>query len=254
MALRCRRSGGVAARVLLCLAASLIGSAQATGTAVAAAAAVVAERPVGTAAVPADHHLRAAQRQAHGQPALVALARPACAHAAAPRTAALALQALAQAEAYHRAERAMERPRADRLLQAVVLRGCAAYHASRLQPGASHPVWWHTRLRIDSVRPAATGFSVQASAGHVNGPVAGSRITFARALHHACFVATDAGGQAACTMVDTHPHGGRPDAWAEAHEGPIIATLAGSVSPTRVELPAVEVRELPVFTSAPAWR
>jgi hypothetical protein len=115
-------------------------------------------------------------------------------------------------------------------------------------------VWWHSQLQFDGIRPAATGFQIQARAQTADGAVASSRITFARGLHHACFVSTDLQGQAGCVMVDTHPHGGRPDAWAEAHEGPFIATFAGSVSPTRVELPAVAFRDLPVFASAPAFR
>ncbi|GCL62882.1 hypothetical protein [Pseudaquabacterium pictum] len=210
--------------------------------------------PAGTTGVPSDSHLRAAQRQARGQPALAALVRHHCAQTAAPKTAALARQALEQAEAAHRAERALPRPEPDRLLQHVVLRSCAAHHATRLQPGASFAVWWHTRLAIDSMRPTATGFEALARASTVNGAVASSRVTLARGLHHACFMATDATGQAACVLVDTHPHGGRPDAWAEAHEGPVIATFAGSVSPDRVELPAVAFRDMPVFASPPAWR
>ena len=217
------------------------------------AAVTAGEPPTGLAAVPADSHLRAAQRQSKGQPALAALVRRHCARTAAPKTAGLARQDLEQAEAAHRAERALPRPQPDRLLQAVVLRGCAAYHATRLQAGASFPVWWHTRLDIHSVRPTATGFEVQAQASTVNGAVVSSRITLARGLHHACFMATDASGQAACVLVDTHPHGGRPDAWAEAHEGPVIASFAGSVLPDRVELPAVTVRDMPVFASLPAW-
>ncbi|MDH4393244.1 MAG: hypothetical protein QE285_17705 [Aquabacterium sp.] len=206
------------------------------------------------AGVAAAAHLQAAQRQARGDAPSMAMFKRQCALSQAPRTAALAVQQLRQAEADHQAERALPRPRADRLLQMVVARGCAAHHATRLQPGLSYPVWWHSQLRFDGIRPAATGFEIQARAHTADGAVATSRITFARGLHHACFVLTDAQGLAACVMVDTHPHGGRPDAWADAHEGPFVATLAGSVSPTRVELPAVEFRDLPVFASAPVWR
>lgn len=224
--------------------------------ALAAATAATAAQQAGGEGVPAASHLRAAQQQARADPALTAMVRRQCAGRGAgkPATAAQALLQLQQAEAAHRDERAWPRPRADRLLQAVVARGCAAYHATRLQPGASFPVWWHTALRIDGVRLAATGYEVQARAITADGPVAGSRVTFSRGLHHACFVPTDLAGQAACVMVDTHPHGGRPDGWAEAHEGPVVATFAGSVSVTRVALPAVEFRDLPVFASAPAWR
>lgn len=204
--------------------------------------------------VAAAAHLQAAQRQARGDAPALAVFKRACAASQAPATAALAVQQLRQAEADHQAERARPRPQPERLLQAVVARGCAAYHATRLQPGQSHPVWWHSQLRIDSVRPAATGLAVQAQVSTADGVVASSRITLARGLHHACFVLTDAQGLAACAMVDTHPHGGPADAWAEAHEGPVIATFAGSVSPTRVELPAVAFRDLPVFASAPAFR
>lgn len=244
------RSCAAGTSALLALACAPVAAQAAAGPATAPSKAPTADQ----AAVPARHHLLAAQQQARGQPALVVLVRRQCANAAASRTADLALQALAQAEADHRAERALPRPQADRLLQAVVLRGCTAYHATRLQAGASFPVWWHTVLRIDGVRPAATGFEVQARATTSHGPVTSSRITFSRGLHHACFVSTDAVGQAACVMVDTHPHGNRSDAWAEAHEGPLVATFAGSVSAARVDLPAIESRDLPVFASAPAWR
>lgn len=211
------------------------------------------ESSAGHTSVSADSHLRAAQRQSKGQPALASLVRRHCGQSAAPKTAALARQGLEYAEAAYRAERALSRPQPDRLLQAVVLRGCAAYHATRLQVGASFPVWWHTRLDILSVRPTATGFEVHAHASTVNGAVASSRVTLARGLHHACFMDTDATGQAVCVLVDTHPHGGRPDVWAEAHEGPVIATFAGSVSLDRVELPAVAFRDMPVFVGLPSW-
>lgn len=208
----------------------------------------------GAAGVPAAAHLQAAKRQARGDAAAMAVFQRACAASQTPGTAALAARQLQQAEADHQAERAQPRPQADRLLQMAVARGCAAYHATRLQPGQSYPVWWHSRLQFDGIRPAATGFEIQARATTTQGAVASSRVTFARGLHHACFVLTDNRGHAACAMVDTHPHGGRPDAWAEAHEGPFVATLAGSVSPTRVELPAVAFRDLPVFASAPVFR
>lgn len=255
MAPWCLRSCAVSLLALLAL-ASVPGAAQAASGAASTApiAALTTAPTAGPAAVPAHSHLLAAQRQSRGQPALVAMVRRHCARSAAPKTAALALQALTGAEAAHRAVRALPRPQPQQQLQAVVLRSCAAHHATRLQPGASFPVWWHTRLDIDSVRPTATGFEVQARASTAQGAVASSRVTLARGLHHACFIATDASGQAACVMVDTHPHGGRPDAWAEAHEGPVIATFAGSVSPERVELPAVAVRDMPVFASLPAWR
>ena len=207
-----------------------------------------------TVVVAAAAHLQAAQRQARSDATSMAVFKRSCGLSQAPRTATLAVQQLRQAEADHQAERAQPRPQADRLLQAVVARGCAAYHATRLQPGQSYPVWWHSQLQFDGIRPAATGFQIQARAQTADGAVASSRITFARGLHHACFVSTDVQGQAACVMADTHPHGGRPDAWAEAHEGPFIATFAGSVSAIRVELPAVAFRDLPVFASAPAFR
>lgn len=198
----------------------------------------------------ATTHLRAAERQAVGDESLkAAFARWCLTSSSAPETAALAVRRLGQAEADHQAERALPRPRANRLLLAVVLRSCAAFHATRLQPGASYPVWLHTQIRIEGSRPTAAGLEMQARATTVDGAVANSRITFSRGLHHACFASTDATGKATCTMVDTHPHseGGMGSGWAEAHEGPVVATLAGSVSASRVELPAVGFLDLPVF-------
>jgi hypothetical protein len=229
-----RRLGGWAL-VLMCTAV----------TAAAAAAPAAAPLP----SVPADAHLQAAQRQARGHPVLQQAVRRACASSAAPTGAAAAEQALREAEADYQRERAQARPDAARLLQAVVLRGCAAYHATRLQPEVSHPVWLHTRLTIDAVRPGLTGFEVQARATTIGGTARPSRVTFSRGLHHACFVSTDAAGLGGCTMVDTHPHGDRVNGWAEAHEGPLVATYAGNVSATVVQLPAVETREFPVFSS-----
>ena len=201
---------------------------------------------------PAEQHLQAAQRQARGDaPLQRPVLKRACArHRQAPRTAAVwQSRQLQQAEAIHQQERAQARPDTARLLQVVVLRGCAAYHATRLQPGVSHPVWLHTRLRIESLRPGSTGFAVQARASSAAGGALPSRVTFSRGLHHACFTTTDAVGLASCTMVDTHPHGDRINGWAEIHEGPLVATYSGSVSATVVQLPAVETREFPVFTS-----
>jgi len=220
---------------------------------VAASALATAPAPAGVA-VDAKAHLRAAKRQAHGDHALSAAFQRACSAAATPKTAALAVQQLRQTEADHQNERSQSRPRQDRLLLAVVMRGCAAWHATRLQPGASYPVWLHTRVRIEGVKPAAAGFEIQAWASTVDGPVSNSRITFSRGLHHACFAPTDATGKAACVMVDSHPHGDASHGGAEAHEGPFVATLAGSVSPNRVELPTVEFREVPVFASQPPFR
>lgn len=199
-------------------------------------------------------HRRAAERHARLDPVLRATFRRDCSSSSGPTTAALAAQRLQQAEADYRAERALPRPRADRLLMAVVARGCAAYHATRLHPGTSYPVWLQSQVRIEEIKPAATGFEVQARATTVDGAVENSRITFSRGLHHACFQLTDAKGKVHCVMVDTHPHGDRVNGWAEAHEGPLVVTLAGSVSPTRVELPAVEFRDFPVFVGAAGFR
>lgn len=115
----------------------------------------------------------------------------------------------------------------------------------------SYPVWLHTRLTIEAIRPGGSGFDVQALASTTDGPARSSRVTFSRGLHHACFAPSDTIGRAGCTMVDTHPHGGRVDGWVEAHEGPIVATYAGSVSATVVQLPAVETRDFPVFAGLP---
>jgi hypothetical protein len=218
------------------------------------AAAVASPAAAASAGVEADAHRRAAARQAQGDPVLVAAFQRGCSPASAPRTAEQALQQLRQTETDHQAERAQPRPRADVLLRAVVLRGCAAFHATRLQPGTSYPVWWQSQVRIEAMRPAATGFEIQARAGTADGAVSDSRVTFSRGLHHACFVPTNSKGQAACVMVYTHPHGSRVDGWAEANEGPFVATFAGRVSATRVDLPAVEFRDLPVFAGVSPLR
>ena len=210
--------------------------------------------PAAAQAVPAAAHLQSAQRQAQGDAALTRAVRQWCSAASAPATAALAAQRLQAAEADHRHERAQPVPDADRLRLAVVLRGCAAYHASRLLHGSSHPVWLHTQLLLVSVKPGKAGFEVTAKASTVDGPVVNSRITFARGLHHACFAATDAVGMVTCTLMDTHPHGNKLDGWTEAHEGPFVATLAGSMASTVVQLPAVALRQMPVFSSGPIFR
>lgn len=209
--------------------------------------------PAVAQAVPAAAHRQAAQRQAQGDAVLKRAFKQWCSVASAPTTAALAAQRLLAAEADHQRERAQPAPDEDRLRLAVVLRGCAAYHASRLLPGSSHPVWLHTQLLLVSVRPGKLGFEVAAQASTVDGPVVNSRITFARGLHHACFASTDAAGVVTCTLVDTHPHGNKLDGWAEAHEGPFVATLAGSVASTVVQLPAVAFRDMPVFANFPSW-
>lgn len=218
------------------------------------AAPVAATSPAPAAlAVTADSHRDAARRQSRDSPALRQRFARACAPSAAPPSAALAVQALQALEAEHQRERLQAQPDPERLRHTVVLRGCMAYHATRLQAGASYPVWWHTWLSIDSVRPASTGFEAQARVTTAHGAAATSRVTFSRGLHHACFVQTDADGRAGCTLVDTHPHGDRLNGWAEAHEGPLIATYAGSVSAAAVALPATHTRELPVFASLPAF-
>lgn len=211
--------------------------------------------PPAAAATPvaADSHLQAAQRQSRADPALQAAVRRACARSSAPASAALAVRALQQAEAEHQHERAQPRPDPARLLHTVVLRSCLAYHATRLQAGASYPVWLHTRLAIESVRPAGTGFEAQARATTADGAAVVSRVTFSRGLHHACFAQSDPSGLAGCTLVDTHPHGDRGNGWAEAHEGPLVATYAGSVGPGVVALPAVATRDFPVFASFGPW-
>lgn len=220
-----------------------------------ALAAAAAPVPAAAQAVPAAAHLQAAQRQAQGDAALKRAVRQWCSAASAPATAALAVQRLQAAEADHQRERAQPAPDADRLRLAVVQRGCAAYHASRLLPGSSHPVWLHTQLLLVSVKPGKLGFEVTAKASTVDGPVVNSRITFARGLHHACFASTDATGVVTCTLLDTHPHGSNPlNGWAEAHAGPFVATLAGSMAPTVVQLPAITLREMPVFSSGPIFR
>ena len=86
-----------------------------------------------------------------------------------------------------------------------------------------------------------------AVARNVDGPVVNSHLTFAQGLHMACSGRTDARGAVRCTLVDTHPHGpaAGPANGDEAHGGAVTATLAGSVSPERVELPAVVRREPP---------
>lgn len=168
--------------------------------------------------------------------------------------AAQALQALRAAESDWRRERERAEPREAVLQQAVVARSCAAHHATRLQAGASHAVWWPSKVDILGVQPAAAGWTVEVRATTLAGPVVGSRITLSRGLHHTCFALSDATGSVRCTLLDTHPHGGAMNVWAEAHEGPIVATLAGQVAPDRVELPAVGQRAIPVFVSARSFR
>lgn len=210
--------------------------------------------PTRVPTVGAEVHRDAAQRQAQGHTSSRSVVERWCSTASSPASAELAVQRLQAAEAEYRTERMLPRPRADQLRLAVVRRSCAAYHASRLLPGESYPIWLYTHLQIKSVRPAAAGFEVQAVATTVDGPVVNSRITFARGLHHACFAATDAAGVVTCTMVDTHPHGPGVGVWAEAHEGPVVATLAGKVAPEVVELPSVSFRDLPAFANLPGFR
>jgi hypothetical protein len=205
---------------------------------------------------PAAHgpHWQAARVLAQGDAAMLAAFERGCSPAAAPATAAQALQRLQAAEAEHRAERVQLQPREERLRLAVVQRACAAHHASHLQPDLQIPIWLHTRLQLTRITPGQAGFEVEAQASTPLGPVARSRITLARGLHHSCFGLTDNAGVVRCTLLDTHPHGNRLDGWAEAHEGPFVATLAGSVSPTVVELPAFAARAMPVFSASPFLR
>jgi hypothetical protein len=205
-------------------------------------------------AVPASAHLLAAQRQARRDPSLQALFQRTCLLAGHRIDAPRALQMLQSAEADWRLERDRPEPREAVLRQVVVARSCAAHQLTRLSPGSSHAVWLHTQVEILGVLPSAAGWTVEARATTMDGPVVGSRITIARGLHHTCFALTDAAGSVRCTLVDTHPHSGRPSAWAEAHEGPIVATVAGQVTPARVELPAVGQREIPVFMAAGPFR
>jgi hypothetical protein len=140
-------------------------------------------------------------------------------------------------------------PASPALLRSLVVqRECAAYQATRFLPQIRRPVWLLSELTLSRPRTAAhaEGMRVEAFARNVDGPVVNSRITFSQGLHMSCFGLTDARGAVRCTLVDTHPHGpGSNDQDDEAHDGPLIASLAGSVSTDRVELPAAVQRDLP---------
>jgi hypothetical protein len=200
--------------------------------------------------VTANSHLRAAERHAGREPDLRTIFRHACAAKSAPKTVEEAVSAVRKTEAVFHNERAQATPDQTLLTRAVVLRGCAAYHATRLQPGASYPLWLLSSLKVTQmglVNPPGKGWWVEAQARNLNGPVANSRLTFSQGAHMSCFGATDAQGVVRCTLQDTHPHGPGPLSAAEvaAHKGPVIATLAGSVSASRIELPTVTERPMP---------
>lgn len=199
----------------------------------------------------AARHLLAAEGQAARDPTLRQRRERWCKTAAAPADATLAEQAVRVAEeAYRNAAGAATPPARAALRSLVVQRECAALHAARLQPQVRRPVWLISELtivRVGASSSTANGMEVVAVARNVNGPVVNSRITFSQGVHMSCFGVTDVRGSVRCTLVDTHPHGpesahGTDD---EAHEGPLIATLAGSTSADRVELPAVVQQSLP---------
>jgi hypothetical protein len=206
----------------------------------------------------AVRHLRAAKRQAAGLPELEKRRRAWCSAGARPPSALSAVAAVRGVEAAYRAAayspvRATQRE----LLGLVVQRECAAYHAARLEPQVRRPVWLFSDLRIVAFRLSGglTGaVEAEAEARNIDGPVRNSRITFSQGLHMSCFVATGIQGAARCTLVDTHPHGPGWNPFGDpSHQGPLIATLAGSVSSERVELPAVVERPWPA-SFAPRWQ
>lgn len=200
--------------------------------------------------VTASSHRRAAEKHAGSQPELRATFRRACSSKSAPKTVEEAVNAIRKAETGLQHERSQPNPDPQRLKQAVVLRGCAAYHATRLQPGASHPLWLLSSLTVTGmgyVKPPGKGWWVEAVAQNVEGSVANSRLTFSQGAHMSCFGTTDAKGAVRCVLQDSHPHGPGPLTAADvaAHSGPVIATLAGSVSSTRVEIPSTTEHPMP---------
>ncbi len=208
-----------------------------------------ADQPGLAGAAPAVTHLQSAQKLAQATPTLQRAFKQWCSAKPTNLPADVAEQRLQAAETSHQTERAQARPDADRLRTAVLLRACAAHQASLLQPGRVRPVWLHTAVDITELRPGPSGVEVRAKATSPQGPVVNSRITFARGLHHSYFALSNARGEVQCTLVDTHPHAGRVGGWDAAHDGPVVATLAGSMTSTVVELPAVALRELPTFAS-----
>ncbi len=203
-----------------------------------------------------DRHLRSAMRQAAGHTALEQRRKAWCDSRRAPEEATRAAQAVRVAEdAYRTAANVSTLPKHAVLRDLVVQRECAAAQAARLQPQVRRPVWLISELAFAPVRRASgasEAVPVAAVARNINGPVVGSRITFSQGLHMACFGITDARGAVQCTLVDTHPHGPESahEADDEAHEGPLTATLAGSASADKVELPAVVQRAMPTRHSA----
>lgn len=206
----------------------------------------------------ATRHLRAAQGQAAGDAALEKRLRAWCSAGAMPRSASAAVAAVRDAEAAYRAAAyAPVRATQKELRSLVVQRECAAYQAARLEPQVRRPMWLFSDLRIVEFRLTGglTGaVEAEAEARNIDGPVRNSRITFSQGLHTSCFAATGVQGATRCTLVDTHPHGPGWNPLGDAsHQGPLIATLAGSVSSDRVELPAVVERPWPA-SFAPRWQ
>jgi hypothetical protein len=208
----------------------------------------------------AEQHRSAAVRQAAGNRAAGAGLKAWCVpqlRAGGAGAAEAAIAAVSAAEAAYRdAAYAPARARPEVLQMLVVQRQCAAFRAARAAPSRVLPVWLLSKLSITQMGPAVppeTGWWVEAKASHADGPVVGSRITFSQGAHMSCFGLSDAKGVVRCRMQDTHPHG--PGAWSKAdvaaHSGPVIASLAGSVSASRVELPAVAERAMPAPFAAP---
>ncbi len=121
----------------------------------------------------------------------------------------------------------------------LVERQCLAYRLTKVNPEFKTPVWYLSHLQFVHIRPAsghAIGPKAVARASSADGPILNNRITFSMGLHHSCFGHTDAKGQVACTLVDTHPHG-PGDAHKEEADS-IVASLQGVLSEDLVLWPA----------------